>query len=300
MKNIKEQYTFGVALVLLAAGLNGLLPLMVTTVYEFGGHFSNIMFYKAVFLVPAAFLICRIQKISLRTTLGQQVACGAIALFQFATSLLLYGSYNLISTGTATTLHFMYPVAVSILAMLFFHEKPHRGECLSLGLCIVGVILLCGATTGKNENLLGILVALLSGVIYAGYLMIMGRSPTESLPSMVFMLYVFLYKGIFSGIVSVFFRTLKGLGEEGWGMMAVSSVAAGIVAVALQRGISVVGSQTASVLCAAEPFVSVLAGVIVLHEPFSIRSACGTLCIIIAVVSAAFAKKKEKDEVINR
>lgn len=293
MKNIKKQFVFGAGLVLLAAGLNGLLPLMVTMVYELGGHFTNIMFYKAVFIVPAAYLICRYKKISLSIMPGQQAACAAIAFFQFTTSLFLYGSYNLISTGIATTLHFMYPVAVVVLAMMFFHEKPQKGEFISLSFCIMGVVLLCSTTVETKQNLFGIPVALLSGIIYAGYLLTMGKSSAGSLPSMSFMFYVFLYNGIFSGIVSVCSKTLYGLEEKGWGIMAVSALAAGIVAVALQKGISVVGSRTASILCAAEPFVSVLAGVVILHESFSFRSVCGTFCIIAAVILAAFAEKKE-------
>lgn len=286
----------GAGLVLLAAGLNGLLPLMVTTVYESGGHFTNIMFYKGVIIVPAAYLICRYGKISLKTTPGQQFSCAAIAFFQSVTSLLLYGSYNLISTGMATTLHFMYPVAVLILAMVIFGEKPCTGELVSLIFCVAGVVLLCSTTDGGSQNVAGIPVALLSGVVYAGYLLTIGKSQVGSLPSMAFMLYVFLYNGIFSGIVSVCAGTLHGLGGKGWAIMAISALSAGIVAAALQRGISEVGSRTASILCAAEPLVSVLAGVVILHEPFSFQSLCGTFCVIAAAVLATAAKKKPSSE----
>jgi len=290
MERKKTIYAAGIGYVLLAAGLNGFLPLMVTTVYESGGHFTNIMFYKGLIVAPIAYMICRFHKMPVRITIREHITCAAIALFQFVTSLLLYGSYNLISTGMATTLHFMYPVAVVFLAAVFFHERPCRWDIVSLIFCIGGVILLC-STAGESElNFLGIPIALLSGMVYAGYILLIGKSSASALPSMIFTLYVFLYNGIFSGIVSGVAGTLTGLTNMGWVVMAVSALAAGVVTVAMQRGIGIIGSQTASILSVAEPLVSVLIGVIFLSESFTVRSACGTCCVIIAAILATLIK----------
>ena len=282
----------GVFYVILSAVLNGFLPLMITIVYESGGHFTNIMFYKGIFVVPAAWMLCRLRRISLRVTLRQNLSCMTIALFQFLTSVLLYSSYTMISTGMATTLHFMYPVFVMLLCVVLFRKHPHVREWMILALCVTGVILFCNVQTGK-QNLSGIFVALLSGLVYSGYILTIDKSSAAGLSSLVFMFYVFLYNGLFSGSVSLLAGTLTGLSLSGWIAMAISALAAGIVAVAYQRGIVATGACTASILSVAEPMVSVLVGVFFLGEAFTLRSGFGTLCVVAAVVLSALNRGDE-------
>ena len=276
----------GVFYVILAAVLNGFLPLMITIVYQSGGHFTNIMFYKGDFVVPVAFLLCKLRKISLNLNIRQNLSCMSIALFQFLTSMLLYSSYTMISTGMATTLHFMYPVFVMLLCVLLFRKRPHVREMLILALCIVG---------DGQQKLSGIFVALLSGLVYSGYILTIDKSCAATVPSLVFMFYVFLYNALFSGGVSLWAGTLTGLSFDGWVAMAISALAAGVVAVAYQRGIVMTGACTASILSVAEPMVSVLVGVFFLSEAFTLRSAFGTLCVLVAVVLSALSRDDDNE-----
>lgn len=284
MGNGKSERRKGIIYILTAAGLNGLLPLLVTTVYDNGGHFTNIMLYKGVFIVPVVWILCRAKRVSMHIERKQNMACAFIAFFQFLTSVLLYSSYALISTGIATTLHFMYPVAVLIFGAILFHEVPQRKEIVCLLLCVGGIVILCGSNEGGKQNVLGMPIALLSGAVYAGYILMIGIRAIRELQSLLFTFYIFFYNMVFSGMVSFTCGTIRGLTGTGWAVMAVSALAAGLVAVLFQRGIKNIGSQTASILCVAEPLVSILVGVIFMGEPFSVRLGCGVICVLLSTV----------------
>lgn len=48
-----------------------------------------------------------------------------LSLFRAATSLSLVIAYQHIASGVASTIHFMYPLAVALAMMFFFREKSH-------------------------------------------------------------------------------------------------------------------------------------------------------------------------------
>lgn len=199
----------------------------------------------------------------------------------------------MISTGIATSLHFMYPIIVMIIDFFVFRKRPQKKGIITLMLCICGVFLMCNNGSHQN-NALGALIALFSGIVYAGYFIVVERSQARTLPSAVFSMYIFFYMTIISGMVSLCSGTLNGLNGNGWTVAAVSAVAAGIVAAALQAGIVSIGSQTASILSVAEPLVSVLVGALFLNESFTFRSVCGTLCIVSSVVLTALSQNPQE------
>ena len=289
----------GIACILTASAINGLLPFMVTTIYANGGHFTNIMFYKGIVLVPVILVYCKLRGISIHVSTKQNLACALIALFQSATSWLLYGSYELIPTGMATTLHFMYPAAVMVIGVILFRDRPAPLELGSLLFCVVAVVLFSNSVS-EDFNGMGVLVALLSAVVYAGYLIAIDKSAAATVPSLLFTFYVFLYNGLFSGIVALAAGTFQPLTTVGWAVAIVSAFAAGVVAVAFQRGLPATGSRIGSVLCVAEPLVSVLVGVLFLQEVFTVKTALGTACVVTAVVLAALFKKAPKPMDLSR
>lgn len=280
----------GIMLVLLAASLNGLIPLMVTSVYQSGGHYTNIMFYKGILVAPMALIICLIQKQPIKIDRKKHILCFALSLLHTLTSILLFNAYNYISTGMTTTLHFMYPVDVLLLMMIVFKEKPRFQEIISMLLCVVGVAFLSYFDKG-SINLIGVLLALISGAFYAGYIVVLGKSAASSMYPLLFTCFSFMYSAIISGTISIFAGTLNGLTATGWLVMFVSAVSSGAVACFLQLGIKRVGAKTSSVLCVAEPLVSVLIGIAAMNESFSLQSAIGTVLVITAASIASLSGK---------
>ena len=87
-----------------------------------------------------------------------------------STSLFLTASYLYIPSGVATTIHFLYPVVVTTVMILFFKDKvsvPVIGATL---MAILGVYLLSNNGTAGTVSLKGLLLVLTTVVTYALYI----------------------------------------------------------------------------------------------------------------------------------
>src|SRR5690606_35882274 len=91
-----------------------------------------------------------------------------------ATAILLFMSYNYISSGMATTLHFTYPIFVVLGGIIFFKDKPNILKILCVIFCTAGVILFSNNDGGSS--ILGIALAFLSGITYSFYMLFLEKS----------------------------------------------------------------------------------------------------------------------------
>ena len=79
-----------------------------------------------------------------RFRISRQELCTVffLSLFRAATSLSLVIAYQNISSGVASIIHFMYPLAVALAMMCFFREKGSVWVFAAIGMSIVGAVLL--------------------------------------------------------------------------------------------------------------------------------------------------------------
>ena len=65
-----------------------------------------------------------------------------LSLFRAATSLSLVIAYQHIASGVASTIHFMYPLAVALAMMFFFREKKSFSILFAVVISLIGAALL--------------------------------------------------------------------------------------------------------------------------------------------------------------
>ena len=82
-----------------------------------------------------------------------------LSLLRATTSFSLLIAYQNIATGVASTIHFMYPLAVSLAMMFFFHEKKSLLVMLAVLMSLFGAALLSSgeleAKSGYNRRIGG-------------------------------------------------------------------------------------------------------------------------------------------------
>ena len=89
-----------------------------------GGNSFTVTFFRSFFVVIILLIASIIKKIDLRISLSEFIRILIIGFFGASmTTLLLYSSFNIIDVGTGTTLHFMYPVFVNLLCLLYIKRK---------------------------------------------------------------------------------------------------------------------------------------------------------------------------------
>lgn len=275
----------GFCLVILSAVIFGFDPLIAKTVYANGSNALNLTFHRLFFGMPCLFLIqCMTSKVSLiitKTELKKLLICSAgYAL----TPVFLLSSYNYVSSGMATTVHFVYPVLVLLGCAIFYREKVSTLKCICCVLCMGGI--LCFYTPGNTGSLKGITIAFISGIIYAFYIVYLSKSGLQTMPPYKRGFYL-----TFFGSVEVFVVTLLTgqltfhLTLLGWELSVFFAILVSVIAtIAFQVGTKYIGPQNASLLSTFEPLTSVIVGVLVFHENIVLRSIIGIICILLAVV----------------
>lgn len=95
-----------------------------------------------------------------------------LSLLRAVTSFSLIIAYQNIASGVASTIHFMYPLAVALAMMFFFREKKSLLVILAVLMSLLGAALLSlGELEAKSGNtMVGLVAACVSVFSYAGYI----------------------------------------------------------------------------------------------------------------------------------
>ena len=108
-------------------------------------------FLRAFLALPFLAATMKVQKIPFASTPGEMRDLILAGLGSAVTTMLLYGSYAFISICTATTLHFIYPVVVSLLCFLIYKDKLNLPTLIALALSSAGVYLSSGKMEGHSS-----------------------------------------------------------------------------------------------------------------------------------------------------
>lgn len=155
-------YMKGICCTLLSAVIFGFTPILVRIAYEGGANSITITFLRAWLALPLLYALMHRRHIPLRLEDSQVkhvLLLGIVG--SCATTVCLYMSYNFISVGMATTLHFIYPILVSLGCVLFFRQRLQTFQLFSLILGCIGISTFMDLSFGGSFA--GIALALISG-----------------------------------------------------------------------------------------------------------------------------------------
>ena len=222
-----------------------------------------------------------------------------LSLLRAVTSFSLLIAYQNIATGVASTIHFMYPLAVSLVMMYFFQEKKSLWVMFAVFMSLLGAALLSsGELEAKNgDTIVGLVAACVSVFSYAGYIVGVRMTRAVRINSTVLTCYVM---GL--GIVLYFIGALTTSGlrlvADGYTWLIILGLALPATAISnitLVRAIKYAGPTLTSILGAMEPLTAVVIGVFVFKELFTLNSAIGIILILLAVSVVIFRKQKMKE-----
>ena len=101
----------------------GLIPLFTLPLIGKGMAYGSILFYRFLFASIALAAVMLVKKESFRVELRDLPVFVMLSFFYTYSSLFLLCGYGYMGAGVATTLHFTYPVFVTLLMFLLFREK---------------------------------------------------------------------------------------------------------------------------------------------------------------------------------
>lgn len=219
-----------------------------------------------------------------------------LSLFRAATSLSLVIAYQHIASGVASTIHFMYPLAVALAMMFFFREKKSFSILFAVVISLIGAALLSsGEIDFKGGNTtIGLIAAICSVFFYGGYIIGVRKSRAVNIPSTALTAYVMGLGALFFIIGGCLTSGIH-LTTDGYAWLNILGLALPATAISnitLVKAIKYIGPTLTSIFGALEPLTAVAIGCWVFKENFTVHSALGILLILSAVTVVVWHEKK--------
>jgi len=198
-------------------------------------------------------------------------------------------------TSALALIAYSYPVFVVLGSMALREGIPAPLVGFSVLLAITGVGLIAWTPGKLSVEPIGALLALASGLAYAGYLVGSGRFVHRTRP-MTSALWASTSAGVLLlGVTLVTTRLRMPVGSE-WAMLLGLTLLSCGAFYCLFRGIARIGSVKSSVLATAEPLSTAILAIVILHDRPTIAFALGAPLIFAAAVIAAISRPRPQTE----
>ena len=283
----------GILFTIISAIIFGFTPILADMTYSLGNNSMSMTFYRNLFAIPFLFFILKRKNISLKINKTEFKDILIVSLFGVAlTTVLLYSSYSYIGVGVATTLHFTFPIFVALACRFIFNEKLCKNKIIALITSFIGILFFM--EKGSSTNIIGVLMALISGVTYAFYIVYLEKKNLININSYKLSFYIVLFVSIVMFICNFFYPyIIVSLPIKAYLLMLIVSVLASIFGVILLKvGISLIGSTSAAIFSLFEPITSLVFGVLLLGETLNLMKLVGSLIIFISITYLAIKSDK--------
>ena len=270
----------------------GLIPLFSLPLMKGGMALDSILFYRFLFATLALAGMMKLHKESFSIERKDIPVLLLLAGFYTASALFLFWGYDFMGAGVATTLHFTYPVFVTLLMLILFREKASWVTWLAIILAVYGVAHLSIGGEEHKFSFLGVGIVLLSALGYAAYITTVNKSHLRTMHNRKLAFYVFVFTTLlFVGKVSVT-QTLQPIPDimSGVNLVLLAVLPTVISNITLLLAVHHIGGTLTSVLGALEPVTAVCIGAFVFGEAFTWQQGLGIAMILVAVTLIILGK----------
>lgn len=276
----------GVAFAIISSATFGLIPLFSIPLLGRGIGSPTILCYRFLLAALAMAVVMLLTHRKFRLELSKLGTVAILSILYASTAILLIESYDYIPSGIATTIHFLYPLAVTLTMSWLFGEKTTATTYIAVVVSLVGVGLLAWGNHTEGDFHKGVTLSLLTVISYAAYIIGIMRSRASTIDSLVLTFYVLVI-----GAALFFIYALSTTGIEAihhwsdWRDLVMLALICTVLSdYTLILAIKRIGSTMTSILGSMEPLTAVIVGVVYFGEHFDSSSVAGLILIIIAVV----------------
>lgn len=263
----------------------GLIPLFTLPLMKEGMTYGSILFYRFLFATAALGIMMKIKKEKFAINKNEIAFLVILGLLYTGSAMFLFWGYGVMGAGIATTIHFTYPVFVTLIMLAFFKEKPTWVTWSAIILAVLGVAKLSINGEGMNIDICGVLIVIISAICYATYITIVNKSRMKNMGSRKLAFYVF--------IVSTILFAVKASCNEGiqyipdimstTNLILLAIVPTVVSNITLVMAVRNIGGTKTSILGAMEPVTAVCIGAFLFGENITAGDAVGIAMILVAV-----------------
>lgn len=271
----------GILLIIISAASFGTLAIFGRLLYADGLDTFTLLFLRFSFaaFIMALILILRKERFPRGKVLLQLIGMGALGYAGQAFSYLSAIKYA--SAGLVALLLYLYPMFVFVLSVIVLREKVTWIKVVAFLLALTGTALTVDPAGGQ---LTGILLAILSAVIYSIYI-IVGTNVMKHVSAIQSSLVIFTSAAIVYGMLTAVSSAHFPATNMGWlGVAGIVLVATVIPVTTFLAGLERIGPTNASMLSTLEPVVTVLLAGLIFGEHLQAITILGGGLILIAVI----------------
>lgn len=276
----------GVAYAVISSATFGLIPLFTISLMALGVGSPTILFYRFLLAAVVMAVVMLFTRRAFRLPLDQMVVVAILAILYATTAILLVESYKCIPSGIATTIHFLYPLAVTLAMAWLFKERISYIIYIAAVVSLLGVALLAWGSHAEGDFKRGVTYALVTVVTYAAYIVGIMRSRASRVDSIVLTFYVLAFGALLFLLYALATEGIEPLHAwDSWRDVIMLALLCTVVSdYTLILAIKRIGSTRTSILGSMEPLTAVVVGVVYFGERVDVVSMVGLVLIICAVV----------------
>lgn len=276
----------GVVYAVISSTTFGLIPLFTLSLLSLGVGSPTILCYRFLVAAVAMAVVMFLTRRSFKLASAEVAVVSLLAVLYASTAILLLESYNYIPSGVATTIHFLYPLVVTLVMAWIFKEQMSSIIYVAVILSLLGVALLAWGNHSEGDFRRGVSLALVTVMTYAAYIVGVMRSRASKIDSIVLTFYVLAFGAV---LFLLYAMATSGIAVvHGWGawrdIIMLSIVSTVLSDFTLIKAIKLIGSTKTSILGSMEPLTAVIVGVVYFGERMDATSIAGLLLVIVAVV----------------
>lgn len=273
----------------------GMNPLFAMPVLGAGVSVETVLFVRyavavlvlgmVIFSTHKSFAVSRVQ-LRWLAMLGVLFSCS---------SLFLFLAYNYIPSGIATTIIFLYPTLVALI-MVFLKVFPTWQTWVSIVVTFIAILFLCNYDSSQPVHYEGIILAFLSSLSYAFFIVLINRKRClRELSNDVLTFYALItgcivfgliaFVGNHSGKISLLndFNTICAHSSLWLNLILLAVIPTVISTATLAASTKIIGATKASVMGVFEPLTAILIGTLVFGEKMSWNIVIGIVLSIFAI-----------------
>jgi drug/metabolite transporter (DMT)-like permease len=281
----------GVFLIILSALFSGTLAIFACLAYQAGTNPITLLFLR--FSIAGVFMVLVMAAQGVAFPRGRTlivlIAMGA--LFYVSLSLSFFTALTMAPAGLVVILLYLYPAFVTILTAIFLKKPVTTFNIVALLLSFIGIVFIVGLNSGKGQ-ILGILLAILTALLFAIYLVLSHKSIIKAGALSATTVLTFSAGIVFGGIVAV-----KGVEFPvtmvGWVYaVAVALIPTVLAFLTLFAGLKRIEPPNAAIILTMEPVIAVVLAAVILGETITPVKILGGMMILSAVILLARSEVK--------
>lgn len=292
----------GLFYAIISSATFGLIPLFTVPSINSGVAVNTVVFARFFISFVAMGIVMLLKGKSFKISKNDYKTLCWLSFFYASTSILLTLSYLYIPSGLATTIHFLYPVLVTLIMILLFKESGNWIVYTAIFLAVMGVAFLGHSDTGGSINTIGLTLALITVCTYATYIVGVRKSKVHEMDSFKMTFYILMNCAI------IFFINVL-VQDGGFSPIPDTETALNLVMLALIStlvsdltlivAVQKVGPTTTAILGCMEPLTAVSIGVYFLGETCNMLQIIGIIVILFAVILTIIGTQLRRRKVIK-